>query len=360
MHMTKWVAALGVALGLSAGAQAGVQFDADGTGGATGPIDLGQLGWSTTSAVAVGGNTAIANFIAGTGPTTFNVLTQARLVDTTSQTSVPNTPNGLNSLYEITMTAVFQERVVAVIPTGPGTGIAVFSTTGTGLLQIYFDSTINSDALTGHGFNDGTLILQGTSDQAGVGGTFTVFSAVPVQFDQFPGGVPGPATDNYGNGTCPTLGSSQCSTSGSGSQSSLPVDTLTQDFDFFITQLATFGITFANISQSIPFTGVDPSDCFTQATPGTVGTSTVGPQPCALIHLDTLYAGQPPDPNGGYLPVVGLINGLFTSGPDFVFQTRYNATVTPGVPEPGSLALLGLGLAALGAGSRRRRAPRLN
>src|SRR5438270_7320447 len=80
MHMTKLVAALGLALGVSAGAHAGVGFDPDGAGPAP-AIDLGGMGWSTTSAVAVGGVTAIA---AGPGAT-FTVLTHARLVDTTSQ-----------------------------------------------------------------------------------------------------------------------------------------------------------------------------------------------------------------------------------------------------------------------------------
>jgi hypothetical protein len=59
---------------------------------------------------------------------------------------------------------------------------------------------------------------------------------------------------------------------------------------------------------------------------------------------------------------VGFVNGLFTLGaPDFVFQTRYDATVTPAaIPEPGSLALLGLGLGALGLGGFKRRSAKLN
>src|SRR4029077_10027891 len=133
MHMTKLVATLGLALGLAAGAQAGVTFDADGPG-PNPAIDLGQLGWSTTSAVAVGGTTAIA---AGVG-STFTVLTQARLVDTTDQSGNPNTPAGLapsciSNCYEITMIASFQEVV-----TGVTANSATFQTTGVGTLQIYF------------------------------------------------------------------------------------------------------------------------------------------------------------------------------------------------------------------------------
>jgi hypothetical protein len=336
---------LALGLGLATGAQAGVMFDPDGAGPAP-AIDLGQMGWSTTSAVAVGGTAAIANFIAGTGPTTFTVLTQARLVDTTNQSSVPNTPPGLNTSYEITMIAGFQETVTGV---STALGVAQFSTTGTGFVQIFYDPTRDANGagadVNGKGFNNGTLILQGTSDTPGKLGTFTVT-----------GGGAGDNLDQFGSNDY----TGQSTVEGTGSQQDISVGGITQDFMFFETPLASFGLNFANISQQLPFKQVDPADCFTSAAIGVPVGSTTSVVPCmALDHINGPYSAQLPDPTGGYGPVTGPVNGLFPGaggGPDFVFQSRFDSSPVAGrrVPEPGTLALFGLALGVLGFGFKRR------
>jgi hypothetical protein len=343
----KLAAAIALALGLPVAAHAApVLFSPQGNGTV---IDASGMDWSVTSAVAVGGTSAIAQSIANGGGAggTFTLLTHARLVATTAENGDDTTPGGLNGpsrTFEITITAAFQECVTSV---DTSTGTAHFATTGTGLLQMFYDPSHNSDPLTGHGYNDGTLILQGDLVPTGVQGQFQVTNSTPVRLDQFPTNSPG--SDNY---------TGQQTVSGSGSNDPIPVDHLTQDSAFFVSQLATFGIRFANISQSLPFTSQQPSDCFTNKPSTTggadtpVGGTTSGAQQCALFHVNGTYAANSPDANGGYVPVTGAVNGLFGSGPDFTFQTDFNSSLSR-VPEPGTLALLGLGLGVVGWTIRR-------
>jgi hypothetical protein len=97
-----------------------------------------------------------------------------------------------------------------------------------------------------------------------------------------------------------------------------------------LTPSSTITISFFNNSQVDPFRQVDPSQCF---------------------NTDTSVCGG----GGGIISVgtLGAVNGA--TGPNIIFQADGNQSFT--VPEPASLALIGLGLSFMGFfGKSRRRA----
>ncbi|HEY7166737.1 MAG TPA: PEP-CTERM sorting domain-containing protein [Candidatus Binatia bacterium] len=323
---------LSLMLASSAGA---VLIDLDGSGGATGAVNIGSFDWNATSFLAQGGQTAIASFSAGSCATVscnFTVLSQGRLQGVNDPNGNPLVVNGLNTTYEITYVARITETITSVA--GTQANFATVPSASGQFVNIYF-SAINSNPLNGSGFNDGTQILRGTS-VGNATGNFTVSNGTAVALDNSPNG------NNYGT---------QQSITGSGRTDTIPFDTLTVNPQFFQSALALFGISFSNLSQSVPFNSVDPMGCFVQ-------TDQNQTQCSAYVHTaNQPYSGQPLDGNGGVRPVVGATNGAACSNtvpgivsgcPDFVAQTDPNSPFTPlAVPEPASFLLFGIGLAGL-------------
>jgi hypothetical protein len=328
----------------------GATFDPDGDGPLA-PIDLGAFDWGPTSFLAYGGNTAIVEWVITAGDCdftgcTFDVLTQARLIGTLDPDGNVNTPDGLGTTFEITLVARFTETVTfAAGGGGPGTIATFDSVPDTGFLQIYYDSSPDAVDVSGFGFSDGTLILNGTLSNTATGLFFitaddpSVCNAPDCELDrktgdgnQYPG---------------------QFTVSGIGSNTTLSFAVTGQDPTFFIDPLAF--LLYSNISISLPFTSVNPADCFNADSMfgGAIG-STNG-SVCNSVHnLALLNPAAQPGP--GIIPSVGGTNGLLSAGGvDFIAQTDYNSPVIAAVPEPGSIALLGIGL--LGVALRRRRHP---
>jgi len=307
----------GLAFATQATAQFGstVTFNRDGT--AATQITFTTLDWAPDNALAIGS----LGQAGGTAPPgTITTVAQGFLDQFLGATN-----NGVLAGTEYTFQASITETQVGV-----GTGTASFIPTG-GTFVVCYDPTADHNQLAGTGYGnnsggcdgDAIAILTGTivSGQ----GSFTDNTralGLPTQpIDQFVG-----AGNNY-----PGVTTDQ----GSGS-TTIFVNVTSQNSAFFVTNISSLAIDLSTSTNlTVPFTLADPSALV-------VG---IAPQ---------FSGGNVSGVNGADCPRTGGAGTPFVARCDFLFQTDpATSFAVAKVPEPGTLALLGLGSLVLGWRQRR-------
>lgn len=322
--MNKVAAAVGVAaLAIGAGAAQAARIDPFGLGGAGGVYEVNNFGWNNGNSISTPINTSngtVNDTVVGDTIETFGMAKLQGLNDANGDTFAINNfnPNAWSYVFG------FAEEVVTAT-TGITSSGRVFRTIANPNTANFFEIWVGGTAaadLTGKGFNgDGgaTRILWGEvlpyNAASGDGQTsFDSSSATLVQFDQN-------GTNNYA--TYSTV------TGTGGGKIDVRVDGVNSGY--FLDNVALLNVELVTDTfQNLPYSQVNPASCFWDGSSYISGAGNGITGGCGVIG------------DGGS---ISLINGIYNpSYTNVMFQTRATTTLPTVVPEPGTLALLGLGL----------------
>ena len=323
-------------LAVGAGSAQAARIDPFGLGGAGGTYEVANLGWnngnsiSTPIATADGSvnNTALGDTIQTYGHAKLQGLNDA---DGNSFVIAGFNPNAWTYVFG------FSEEVTTVA----GTDRTFHTTTVAGqanFFQIWANGTAATD-LSGKGFNGGggaTLLISGTIADydpiTGIGQT---------SFDSSSVGIPGDL-DQFGANNYSDYKSFQGT---GGGKVNAKIDTVNDKYFLDGISLLTLDL-ITDTFQNLPYLQVNPSSCFWDGSAYFSGAGNGIADGCGV-------AGD-----GGTISLLNGNGGLAGNDSDpawtnTMFQTRATTVLPTGLPEPGTLALLGLG--ALGMLVRRRK-----